>query len=70
MNIYISDEDDFNSFYVIEIGEHSGKKYFFTPRLFVHDIGLARHFNTLRSAKRSAKLCGIINYTIKKFTKE
>ena len=46
-------EDDFDSYYVIKILDECGDKYFFSARTFVKDQGLAKKFNTLRSAKRS-----------------
>lgn len=49
-------DDDFDSYYVIKIPLDEGDKYFFSVRTFVSDIGLAKKFNTLRSAKRSVKL--------------
>ena len=49
-------EDDFDSYYVVKIYQDSGDSYFFSTRTFVKDIGLAKKFNTVRSAKRSIKL--------------
>ena len=61
------DEDEFDSYYVIKISEDFGDKYFFSVRTFVKSIDLAKKFNTLRSAKRSAKLIGDFNCIIEKF---
>lgn len=49
-------EEDFDSYYVIKIRQESGDRYFFSIRTFVNDIGLAKKFNTIRSAKRSIKM--------------
>lgn len=54
--MWLFDEEDFDSYYVIKICDECGDKYFFSVRTFVSDIGLAKKFNTLRSAKRSIKL--------------
>ena len=48
--------EEFDSYYVIRIMESGGDRYFFSTRTFVNDIGLAKKFNTLRSARRSVKL--------------
>ncbi len=49
-------EEDFDSYYVIRICQEAGDRFFFSTRTFVNDIGLAKKFNTLRSARRSVKL--------------
>jgi len=59
-------EEDFDSYYVIKIRQDSGDRYFFSIRTFVNDIGLARKFNTVRSAKRSIKLMDNANCKIEK----
>ncbi len=58
--------DEFDSYYVIKISEGFGDKYFFSTRIFVKSIDLAKKFNTLRSAKRSMKLIGDFNCIIEK----
>jgi len=62
-------EDEFDSFYVIKILDNSGDRYFFSIRTFVASIGLAKKFNTLRSAKRSVKLIEDYNCVIEKIKK-
>lgn len=59
-------EDDFDSYYVIKITENTEDKYFFSPRTFVKSLGLAKKFNTLRSARRSMKLLGDVICKIEK----
>ena len=59
-------EDDFDSYYVIKILDECGDKYFFSARTFVKDQGLAKKFNTLRSAKRSIKLLDNLSCRIEK----
>ncbi len=59
-------DDDFDSYYVIKILDELGDRYFFSTRTFVSDIGLAKKFNTLRSAKRSIKLLENLNCKIEK----
>ncbi len=59
-------EDEFDSYYVIKVSENSCDKYFFSQRTFVKSVGLAKKFNTLRSAKRSVKLIGNLNCIIEK----
>ena len=59
-------DDDFDSYYVIKILDELGDRYFFSARTFVADIGLAKKFNTLRSAKRSIKLLENLNCKIEK----
>ena len=70
MSFWIDDEDAFDSYYVLKIITDFGEKYFFTPRLFVRDVGLAKKFNTLRSVRRSVKLCGIEHYAVEKIKRE
>ena len=57
MNYGIIEEDEFDSYYVLKIMTDGGVKYYFSPRLFVSDLGLAHQFNTLRSVKRCMKQC-------------
>ncbi len=59
-------EDEFDSYYVIKISENSGDRYFFSARMFVKNIDLAKKFNTIRSAKRSIKLIANLNCKIEK----
>ena len=59
-------EDDFDSYYVIKIMDDAEDKYFFSPRTFVKSLGLAKKFNTLRSARRSMKLLGNAKCRIEK----
>ena len=59
-------EDEFDSYYVLKVETEHGKKYFFSPRLLVNDIGLAKKFNTLRSIRRNIKLLGISQYEVEK----
>jgi len=49
-------EDEFDSYYVVKILDNAGNKYFFSTRTFVRSVGMAKKFNTLRSARRSIKL--------------
>ncbi len=70
MNIWESNDDDFDSFYVLKVLTTEGEKYYFSPRLFVRDIGLAKKFNTVRSVRRSVKLCGIERYVIEKYKRD
>ncbi len=49
-------EDEFDSYYVVKVLSNDESRYFFSPRMFVKSIDLAKKFNTVRSAKRSAKL--------------
>ena len=67
MNLCVSGENEFDIYYVLKILTGREEKYFFSPRLFVHDIGLAKKFNTLRSVRRSVKLCGFDQYQVEKF---
>ena len=48
--------DEFDSYYVVKILSDEYSRYFFSPRMFVKSVDLAKKFNTVRSAKRSAKL--------------
>ncbi len=59
-------EDDYDSYYVIKIVDDVEDKYFFSPRTFVKNIGLAKKFNTQRSARRSMKLLGEVKCKIEK----
>ena len=59
-------EDDFDSYYVIRIRTDSDDRYFFSVRTFVKDIGLAKKFNTVRSARRSIKMIDNTNCKIEK----
>lgn len=59
-------EDDFDSYYVIKITDEAEDRYFFSPRTFVKNLGLAKKFNTLRSARRSMKLLGNVICKIEK----
>ncbi len=59
-------EDDFDSYYVIKIRDDAEDKYFFSSRTFVKSLGLAKKFNTLRSARRSMKLLGDVKCKIEK----
>ena len=59
--------DEFDNYYVLKVITDQEEKYFFSPRLFVHDIGLAKKFNTIRSVRRSIKLCEIDRYQIETF---
>lgn len=67
MNFYVDNENEFDFYYVLKISTDCGEKYFFSQRLFVCDIGLAKKFNTLRSVRRSIKLCGIDRYRVEKY---
>lgn len=60
------EDTDFDSYYVIKILDECGEKYFFSARTFVSDVGLAKKFNTLRSAKRSIKLLDNLSCRIEK----
>ncbi|MBR4874727.1 MAG: hypothetical protein IKU87_02765 [Clostridia bacterium] len=64
MNFLYTDEDEFNTSYVLKIKDDENERYFFTPRLFVRDVSLAHKFNTIRSVKRAIKLSGVKNYEI------
>ena len=64
--MWLVDDDEFDSYYVIKILDDLGDKYFFSTRIFVNSMGLAKKFNTLRSAKRSVKLIGNIDCIIEK----
>lgn len=66
MNFYVGSENEFDIYYVLKILTDCEERYYFSPRLFVHDIGLAKKFNTLRSVRRSVKLCGIHHYQVEK----
>jgi len=70
MHWSLSDDEEFDIYYVLKVITASGERYFFSPRLFVCDIGLAKKFNTLRSVRRSIKLCGIERYVIEKCKRE
>ena len=48
--------DEFDSYYVVKVITEEDSRYFFSPRMFVKSVDLAKKFNTVRSAKRSAKL--------------
>ncbi len=54
--MFLIEEDDFDSYYVIKITGKYEEKYFFSVRTFVKSIDLAKKFNTLRSARRSVKM--------------
>ena len=64
--VWLLADDDFDSYYVIKIFDDLGERYFFSARTFVSDIGLAKKFNTVRSAKRSIKLLENLNCQIEK----
>ena len=49
-------DDEFDSYYVIKVLSSDESRYFFSTRMFVKSVDLAKKFNTIRSAKRSAKL--------------
>ncbi len=66
MNFLNLTDEEFDAYYVIKIHTQKGEKYFFTNRMNVGDIGLAKKFNTMRSAKRSVKIYSIKNYEIEK----
>lgn len=66
MKFCVSDETEFDIYYVLKVVTDCGERYFFSPRLFVYDVGLAKKFNTLRSVRRSAKLCGLNRYKVEK----
>lgn len=66
MNFLQFTEEEFDAYYVIKIHTDIGEKYFFSNRISVGDIGLAKKFNTVRSAKRSVKIYSIRDYEIKK----
>ena len=57
-------DEEFDAYYVIKMHTEAGEKYFFSKRMWVTDLGLAKKFNTLRSAKRSIKLYSVENYEI------
>lgn len=59
-------DDEFDSYYVIKILDELGDRYFFSTRTFVSDIGLAKKFNTVRSARRSVKLLDNVMCKIEK----
>lgn len=58
--------DEFDSYYVVKILCNEESRYFFSPRISVKSIDLAKKFNTIRSAKRSAKLMTETKCTIEK----
>lgn len=66
MNFLQFTDEEFDAYYVIKIRTKSGEKYFFSNRMNVSDIGLAKKFNTVRSARRSIKLYSIKDYEIEK----
>lgn len=57
MHYSITEDEEFDSYYVLKISTDDGERYYFSSRLFVCDIGLAHQFNTLRSVKRCMKQC-------------
>lgn len=59
-------DEEFDAYYVIKVHTEQGEKYFFSKRMFVSDLGLAKKFNTVRSAKRSIKLYSVKDYEILK----
>lgn len=69
MNFSQADEE-FDVYYILKIFTDEGVKYFFRPNVFVSDIGLAKKFNTIRSVRRSIKLCGKIDYSVETFHRE
>lgn len=70
VNIWEIDNEDFDYFYVLKVKANDCEKYFFSKRVLVGDIGLAKQFNTMRSVKRSIKLFDIRNYKIEKIKRE
>ncbi len=70
MHYGITEEEEFDSYYVLKILTDGGEKYYFSSRLFVQDIGLAHQFNTLRSAKRCMKQCSTYCCSILKLKRE
>lgn len=70
VNIWEIDNEDFDYFYVLKVKSDDCEKYFFSKRVLVGDIGLAKQFNTMRSVKRSIKLFDIRNYKIEKIKRE
>ena len=70
VNIWEIDNEDFDYFYVLKVRLEDCEKYFFSKRVLVGDIGLAKQFNTMRSVKRSIKLFDIRNYKIEKIKRE
>lgn len=59
-------DDDYDSYYVIKIKDGIEDKYFFSPRTFVKSVGLAKKFNTQRSARRSMKMLNDMKCKIEK----
>ncbi len=70
VNIWEIDNEDFDYFYVLKVKANDCEKYFFSKRVLVGDIGLAKQFNTMRSVRRSIKLFDIKNYKIEKIKRE
>ena len=70
MRYDITEDEAFDSYYVLKIMTEQGEKFFFSSRLFVQDIGLAHQFNTLRSAKRCMKRCSPYHCSIQKMKRE
>ncbi len=64
MNYLKFTDEEFDACFVIKVYTDAGEKYFFSKRILVSDIGLAKKFNTVRSAKRSIKLYSVNNYEI------
>lgn len=63
-------EDEFSLYYVLKVFTESGEQYFFRPNVYVKSVGLARKFNTLRSVKRSIRLCNLKQFTIETYKRD
>ena len=59
-------DDEFDCYYVVKVLSSDENRYFFSPRMFVKSVDLAKKFNTMRSAKRSAKLLSETKCVIEK----
>ena len=48
-------DDEFDSYYVVKVLSEEEDRYFFSSRMFVKSVDLAKKFNTVRSAKHMAE---------------
>ncbi len=67
---YSQADEDFDLYYILKIFTEEGEKYFFRPNVFVSSVGLAKKFNTIRSVRRSIKLCGTKDYSVEIMKRE